>query len=135
MATALSGLAVAPLANEETNNKKRTINPGKSMINPKNGMFFIKHAVLFYVLARKLHYIKHEEEKSKGERDMLSNIGIPGLIIILVIALIVFGPTKLPEMGRAVGDTLKEFKKSTKELTSDDEKEDDKEDDKEKENK
>lgn len=50
---------------------------------------------------------------------MLGNIGIPGLILILVIALIIFGPKKLPEMGRAVGQTLKEFKKSTKELTSD----------------
>ncbi|WNF36202.1 twin-arginine translocase TatA/TatE family subunit [Bacillaceae bacterium IKA-2] len=51
---------------------------------------------------------------------MLPNIGIPGLILILVIALIIFGPKKLPEMGRAIGDTLKEFKKSTKELTVDD---------------
>jgi sec-independent protein translocase protein TatA len=44
---------------------------------------------------------------------MLSNIGIPGLIIVLVLALIIFGPKKLPELGRAVGQTLKEFKKST----------------------
>ncbi|CAM3992161.1 twin-arginine translocase TatA/TatE family subunit [Mesobacillus zeae] len=51
---------------------------------------------------------------------MLSNIGIPGLIIVLVIALIIFGPSKLPELGRAVGSTLKEFKKSTRELVSDD---------------
>lgn len=51
---------------------------------------------------------------------MLSNIGVPGLIIILVIALIIFGPKKLPEMGKAVGQTLKEFKKSTKELVEDD---------------
>lgn len=50
---------------------------------------------------------------------MLGNIGVPGLILILIIALIIFGPKKLPEMGRAVGQTLKEFKKSTKELTSD----------------
>ncbi len=50
---------------------------------------------------------------------MLGNIGIPGLILILVIALIIFGPKKLPEMGRAVGQTLREFKKSTRELTSD----------------
>lgn len=49
---------------------------------------------------------------------MLSNIGVPGLIIILVIALMIFGPKKLPEMGRAIGTTLKEFKKSTKELVS-----------------
>jgi sec-independent protein translocase protein TatA len=52
---------------------------------------------------------------------MLSNIGVPGLILILVIALIIFGPKKLPEMGRAVGQTLREFKKSTKGLIEDDE--------------
>lgn len=50
---------------------------------------------------------------------MLSNIGIPGLILILVLALIVFGPSKLPEIGRAFGRSLKEFKDATKELTSD----------------
>ncbi|MFB6468656.1 twin-arginine translocase TatA/TatE family subunit [Cytobacillus sp. Hz8] len=50
---------------------------------------------------------------------MLSNIGIPGLILILVLALIVFGPKKLPEIGKAFGQTLKEFKKSTRELTDD----------------
>ncbi|MBU9711321.1 twin-arginine translocase TatA/TatE family subunit [Evansella tamaricis] len=52
---------------------------------------------------------------------MLTNIGIPGLILILVIALVIFGPKKLPEIGRAMGQTLKEFKNSTKELTKDDE--------------
>ncbi|MGM7684785.1 twin-arginine translocase TatA/TatE family subunit [Cytobacillus sp. Hm23] len=50
---------------------------------------------------------------------MLTNIGVPGLILILVIALIIFGPKKLPEIGRSFGQTLKEFKTSTKELTSD----------------
>lgn len=54
---------------------------------------------------------------------MLQNIGVPGLILILVIALIIFGPSKLPEIGRAFGSTLKEFKKSTRELVSDDEEE------------
>lgn len=53
---------------------------------------------------------------------MFSNIGVPGLILILLLTLIIFGPKKLPEMGRAVGQTLKEFKKSTRELV-DDEKE------------
>lgn len=48
---------------------------------------------------------------------MLSNIGIPGLILILLLALIIFGPKKLPELGRSVGQTLQEFKKSTRELT------------------
>jgi len=51
---------------------------------------------------------------------MLQNIGIPGLILVLVIALIIFGPSKLPEIGRAFGSTLREFKKSTRELVSDD---------------
>ena len=50
---------------------------------------------------------------------MFSNIGVPGLILILVLALIIFGPKKLPEIGRAVGQTLSEFKKSARELTSD----------------
>ncbi|UTR14691.1 twin-arginine translocase TatA/TatE family subunit [Salipaludibacillus sp. LMS25] len=51
---------------------------------------------------------------------MFSNIGIPGLLLILVIALVIFGPKKLPEIGKAMGQTLKEFKNSTKELTKDD---------------
>lgn len=49
---------------------------------------------------------------------MLSNIGVPGLILILVLALIIFGPKKLPEIGRAFGETLREFKKSTRDLTN-----------------
>jgi sec-independent protein translocase protein TatA len=55
----------------------------------------------------------------EGDVLMLSNIGVPGLILILVLALIIFGPKKLPEIGRAFGQTLREFKKSTRELTSD----------------
>lgn len=55
---------------------------------------------------------------------MLSGIGIPGLILILVIALVIFGPKKLPEIGKAMGETLKEFRNSTKDLTQGDEKED-----------
>ena len=50
---------------------------------------------------------------------MFSNIGFAGLILILVAVLILFGPKKLPEIGKALGETLKEFKKSTKELTDD----------------
>lgn len=50
---------------------------------------------------------------------MLQSIGVPGLVIILVIALILFGPSKLPQLGKAVGQTLKEFKNSTKEIVDD----------------
>lgn len=49
----------------------------------------------------------------------MQNIGIPGLILVLVIALIIFGPSKSLEIGRAFGSTLREFKSSTKELLSD----------------
>ncbi|MGI8383924.1 twin-arginine translocase TatA/TatE family subunit [Robertmurraya sp. P23] len=51
---------------------------------------------------------------------MLQNIGVPGLILILVIALVIFGPSKLPEIGRAFGRTLTEFKNSTRELVAGD---------------
>lgn len=52
----------------------------------------------------------------------IANIGIPGLILIVVLALIIFGPKKLPEIGKAAGETLKEFKTSANELVSEDEK-------------
>jgi len=48
---------------------------------------------------------------------MLSNIGAPGVILILVVALIVFGPEKLPEIGRAAGKSIKEFKRASQGLT------------------
>ncbi|HEX6593508.1 MAG TPA: twin-arginine translocase TatA/TatE family subunit [Bacillota bacterium] len=47
------------------------------------------------------------------------NIGFPGLILILIIALVIFGPKKLPEIGKAAGQTLREFKKSTQGLSDD----------------
>ncbi|MGM0898942.1 MAG: twin-arginine translocase TatA/TatE family subunit [Bacillota bacterium] len=50
----------------------------------------------------------------------IASIGVPGLIIILVIVLIIFGPKKLPEIGGAVGKTFAEFKRSTKGLMDDD---------------
>ena len=53
----------------------------------------------------------------------LAAIGVPGLIIILVIILILFGPRKLPEIGSAVGKTLSEFKKSAKDIMDDDDEE------------
>ncbi len=40
------------------------------------------------------------------------------LIVILVIALLIFGPKKLPEMGSAIGKSIKEFRKGMNELTS-----------------
>jgi sec-independent protein translocase protein TatA len=45
-------------------------------------------------------------------------IGFPEMVIILVIALVVFGPRKLPELGRSLGRSLNEFKKASNELRS-----------------
>ncbi|WP_217585481.1 twin-arginine translocase TatA/TatE family subunit [Lentibacillus saliphilus] len=55
---------------------------------------------------------------------MIPNIGIPSLILILIVALIIFGPSKLPEIGKAAGQTLREFKKSTRDLANDDDEDD-----------
>lgn len=46
-------------------------------------------------------------------------IGMPELIVILVIILIIFGAAKLPEIGKALGRAIKEFKKATKEDSED----------------
>jgi sec-independent protein translocase protein TatA len=42
----------------------------------------------------------------------MPEIGITGLIVILIVALLVFGPKRLPEIGRAVGKGMREFKDS-----------------------
>ena len=46
-------------------------------------------------------------------------IGVPELILILIIGLVVFGPGKLPEVGKALGRSLREFKKATSEIEED----------------
>ena len=47
---------------------------------------------------------------------MFGSIGMPELLIIFVIALIIFGPRKLPELGRSLGRSLGEFKRASNEL-------------------
>ena len=47
---------------------------------------------------------------------MFGSIGMPELIIIFVIALIIFGPRKLPELGRSLGKSINEFKRASNEL-------------------
>jgi sec-independent protein translocase protein TatA len=49
---------------------------------------------------------------------MFGSLGMPELIVIFIIALIVFGPRKLPELGRSLGRGIAEFKKATNELQS-----------------
>ena len=47
---------------------------------------------------------------------MFGSLGMPELIVIFVIALVVFGPRKLPELGRSLGRGIAEFKKATSDL-------------------
>jgi TatA/E family protein of Tat protein translocase len=46
----------------------------------------------------------------------MGNVGLPELIIIFTIALIIFGPRKLPELGKSLGKSLAEFKRASNEL-------------------
>src|SRR5262245_58787198 len=71
-------------------------------------------------------YNAHRGHGSKHDRSltlrfsristMLGSIGMPELIIIFVIALIIFGPRKLPELGRSLGRSINEFKRASNEL-------------------
>jgi TatA/E family protein of Tat protein translocase len=49
---------------------------------------------------------------------MFPSLGFPELLIIMVIALIIFGPRKLPELGRSLGRSIGEFRKASNELKS-----------------
>ncbi|MDF0728718.1 twin-arginine translocase TatA/TatE family subunit [Cytobacillus sp. S13-E01] len=51
----------------------------------------------------------------------MPNLGIGSLLLIVFVALLIFGPKKLPELGKAAGNTLREFKNATKGLADDDE--------------
>lgn len=46
-------------------------------------------------------------------------IGLPELIVIFVIALLIFGPKKLPELGQTMGKWVSELRRATQDLTED----------------
>lgn len=47
---------------------------------------------------------------------LIGKIGMWEIILVLAVALIIFGPAKLPELGRSIGNGLKEFRKATNDL-------------------
>jgi sec-independent protein translocase protein TatA len=49
---------------------------------------------------------------------MFGSIGSPEIIVIMLIALLLFGPKKLPEIGRTLGGAVRELKKAAREFTS-----------------
>jgi sec-independent protein translocase protein TatA len=61
-------------------------------------------------------YISISIQVSREKKEMFGNIGFPELLIILAIALLIFGPKKLPEVGRSIGRALREFRKTSNEI-------------------
>lgn len=48
---------------------------------------------------------------------MFNNLGFGEILLIAIVALVIFGPSKLPELGRSVGTAIREFKKATQTIT------------------
>ena len=49
----------------------------------------------------------------------MGNIGAPEIIVVLVLALLIFGPNRLPQLGRQIGRAMREFRQATSDLKSD----------------
>ncbi len=62
------------------------------------------------------------EQSKQGVEGMVIGLAGPGsLLIILIVALLIFGPKNLPKLGKAAGSTIREFKDATKGLADDNE--------------
>lgn len=62
---------------------------------------------------------------------MPMNIGVAGIVLLVILGLLLFGPSKLPQLGRAIGTTLSEFKRGAKGIMDFDETQKEKEREKE----
>ncbi|WP_337104206.1 twin-arginine translocase TatA/TatE family subunit [Paenibacillus sp. YIM B09110] len=59
---------------------------------------------------------------------MPMNIGVTGIVLLVILGLLLFGPSKLPQLGRAIGTTLSEFKRGAKGLIDKEDKAEDNKD-------
>lgn len=55
--------------------------------------------------------------RERGGSAFLENLGFGELIVIMIAALVIFGPSKLPELGRTLGQSIREFKKATQAIS------------------
>jgi sec-independent protein translocase protein TatA len=77
-------------------------------------VFFLK---IIYNIKRLVLYMLVEGFCPLEVNAMIgSKIGMWEIILIVAVALIIFGPAKLPELGRSIGNGLKEFRRATREL-------------------
>ena len=60
-----------------------------------------------------------------NRRRNMFGLGLPELLLILLVALLIFGAAKLPEIGKALGRSLSEFKKGMQEFSGEKDKDDD----------
>ncbi len=73
----------------------------------------------------KIYYTKYytfkplNKNNFKGSDIMFGKFGTGELILILSIALVIFGPSKLPELGKSLGKSIREFKTFSKEIKED----------------
>ncbi|XP_068651099.1 sec-independent protein translocase protein TATA, chloroplastic-like [Aristolochia californica] len=92
----------------------RTSSP-RSSLGSSNSVFFSYDRTLF---ARKSNcVILSRSQAQKGLKcNCLFGLGVPELAVIAGVAALVFGPKKLPEVGRSIGKTLKSFQQAAKEF-------------------